>query len=333
MSLAKSILFCSAVLAFVANSSAVTINWSAVGNAGNANDPADGDFRTAGIQNFGAVPYPYRIGTYDVTNSQYVEFLNAKDAGGTNILGLYNASMGTDPTGGISFAAGSLPGSKYSVISGNGNHPVNFVSWYDVIRFTNWINNGQSSSDTETGAYTLGAIGAGGIPVNPPLTHNAGALIWLPTENEWYKAAYYNPTTSSYFQYPTSSNTTPISSPPTALPNHGSFYPGGGGITDVGAYTGTMSPYGAFDMGGNVWQWNETFNLFFGAAERGYRGGEYAFVSDSLLSSWHNGTSPAVEYSGRGFRLASVAVPEPSTLALAAFGFIALAWRWRRKLA
>ena len=30
-----------------------------------------------------------------------------------------------------------------------------------------------------------------------------------------------------------------------------------GNLTDVGAYTGTTSPYGEFDMGGNVYQWNE----------------------------------------------------------------------------
>ena len=42
---------------------------------------------------FGAVPYAYNIGTYDVTNSQYVEFLNAKDPTGDNPLGLYNSNM------------------------------------------------------------------------------------------------------------------------------------------------------------------------------------------------------------------------------------------------
>ena len=62
--------------------------------------------------------------------------------------------------GGISFNAGNANGSKYSVISGSGNHPVNYVSWYDAIRFANWLNNGQGSGDTETGAYTLGTLGS-----------------------------------------------------------------------------------------------------------------------------------------------------------------------------
>ena len=97
---------------------------------------------------------------------------------------------------------------------------MNYVTWYDAIRFANWLNNGQGNGDTETGAYTLGTLGAGGIPVTPPLTHNAGAQVWLPTENEWYKAAYYNPGSSSYYLYPTSSNVIPTASGPTALANH-----------------------------------------------------------------------------------------------------------------
>ena len=57
----------------------------------------------------------------------------------------------------------------------------------------------------ETGAYTLGTLGAGGVPVTPPVTHNGGSQIWLPTENEWYKAAYYAGG-GSYNLYPTSSS-------------------------------------------------------------------------------------------------------------------------------
>ena len=237
------------LVAFTADVWAVTMNWSPVGNAGNAND---------GTTGYGAVSYNYNIGAYDVTNSQYVEFLNAKDPNGTSPLQLYSSNMSSAPFGGINYTSGAANGSKYSVISGDGNHPVNYVTWYDSIRFANWLNNGQGNSDTESGAYTL----LGGTPTpsngNYSLTRNAGATIFLPSENEWYKAAYNIPATNSYYQYPTSSNTTPISSSPTTLPSHANFFPGGpGNLTDVGAYSGTMSPYGAFDMGGNVFQWNE----------------------------------------------------------------------------
>ena len=123
--------------------------------------------------------------------------------------------------GGISFNTGNPNGSKYSVISGRANHPVNYVTWYDAIRFANWLNNGQGSGDTETGAYTLldGRRHARAFQRHSSITRNAGATVFLPSENEWYKAAYYNPGTSSYFQYPTSSNTAPTASGPTAAPN------------------------------------------------------------------------------------------------------------------
>ncbi len=240
--------------------------------------------------------------------------------------------------GEINFNDSNPSGSKYNVIAGRGEHPANFVSWYDAIRFTNWLNNGQGNSDTETGAYTLGALGAGGIPITPPLTHNAGSQIWLPTENEWYKAAFYDPRTSAqggppldshYWLYPTSSNTLPIASVPMALPNHANYIPGGtlGGpdnnLTDVGAYAGTKSFYGTFDQGGNVFQFNEA--VFTGGTypvARGVRGGSWAQSEGNLLSSSRFSTDPSVEAHYSGFRVASV--PEPSTFALAVLGVLTL---------
>lgn len=309
---------------------AVLIETVHIGNPGNASDPADGDSATPGTQHFGDVPYVFNIGKYDVTVSQYVEFLNAKDANGSNLLGLYNSGMSNPTLGGISFVPGNGSGSKYEVISGRENRPANYVSWYDAIRFANWLNNGQGNGDTETGAYTLGALGAGGVPVTPPLTHNAGAQFWLPTENEWYKAAYYNPSSSSYYLYPTSTSQTPNASGPTAVSNHANFNSIVGTLTDVGAYSGTTSPYGAFDMGGNVFQWNESV---IGDTSRGLRGGAYnVFSALSLQSQIRLKTyAPTTERSEVGFRIATV--PEPSTLALGGIGAIALAAFARRRSA
>ncbi|HEV3137794.1 MAG TPA: SUMF1/EgtB/PvdO family nonheme iron enzyme [Pirellulales bacterium] len=328
----QSIVFRNAALALMAllaviaaNARAVNIAWSPVGNPGNATDGTG----------FGSVAYNYNIGTYDVTNSQYVEFLNAKDPNGTSPIQLYNSVMSHPNYGGINYNSGNANGSKYSVIPGNGNHPVNAVTWYDTIRFANWLNNGQGNGDTETGAYTL--LGATPTPSNGnSITRTVGATIFLTSENEWYKAAYYNPATNSYYQYPTSSNTTPIGSNPTALPNHVNVNPGapGSNLTDVGAYTGTTSPYGAFDMGGNIFQWNEALNFFDTFAYRGLRGG--AFYNSSFRSSDRFTNPPYDEDIGTGFRLANIptgyVIPEPSSLVLAALGFVALAaWRLRRR--
>ena len=96
--------------------------------------------------------------------------------------------------GGITYNAGAADGSKYSVISGHGNDPVNYLTWYDAIRFANWLDNSQVPGSTETGSYTL--LGGTPTPSNAyNITRNANAKIFLPSENEWYKAAYYNPAT------------------------------------------------------------------------------------------------------------------------------------------
>jgi formylglycine-generating enzyme len=148
----------------------VTIDYVTVGDAGNAND-------TTG---FGGVAYTYQIGKYEVTNAQYAEFLNAKAASDPN--GLYNARMGSDVWGGIT-QNGSSGSFTYAVKTNMGDKPVNYVSFSDAMRFTNWINNGQGSSSTESGAYDM-TVSASTV------LHSTLASVWLPTEDEWYKAAY-----------------------------------------------------------------------------------------------------------------------------------------------
>ena len=305
------------VLAPLVASAQVTMAWSYVGNPNNAADPLTGH---------GAVDHSYNIGTYDVTNSQYVTFLNSNDPTGANTLGLYNSGMSNaDLVGGIDYNSGAGNGSKYSVISGDDNHPVTYVTWYDAVRFANWLNNGQVPGSTETGAYTI--LGGTPMPSNGlSITRNAGATVFLASENEWYKAAYYNPATSSYFLYPTSSNTAPKAVPPIATPNSANYNFAAGGVTDVGAYTGTTSPYGAFDMGGNELQWTESL---IGGSSRVARSGAFNAPSDGLKSLAQVPGNPAFGLFTYGFRVASI--PEPSTIVLAAFGGLALlAYRRRR---
>ena len=100
--------------------------------------------------------YAYSIGKYDVTNAQYAEFLNAK-ATSSDPYGLWNSYMSSDAEGGIN-RSGSGP-YTYTVKPGQGNQPVVDVTWYDAIRFANWLNNGQGNGDTETGTYTITGSG------------------------------------------------------------------------------------------------------------------------------------------------------------------------------
>jgi sulfatase modifying factor 1 len=325
---ASLILVCSIFFVSPLTASAqVTMAWSYVGNPGNA---ADSTVMNDGTSGYGSVPYSYNIGTYDVTVSQYVDFLNAKDPTGSDPLGLYNSNMTTpgvgEPEGGVNYDAGAVAGSKYSVVPGDGNHPIVYETWFSAIRFANWLNNGQGNGDTETGAYTL--VGGTPTPSNAnSIVRNPDATIFLPSENEWYKAAYYNPVTNSYYQYPTSSNTAPTATGPTSVPNSANYNNVVGGPTSVGDYTGTTSPYGAYDMGGNVWQWNELIS----GSDRGLRGGSFSKpLSLYLLSSMRSDMPPADDISSTvGFRVASI--PEPSTVVLAVLA-CGMIWWWRRRL-
>jgi sulfatase modifying factor 1 len=331
--IASLLLFCAISLVAPLTASAVTIAWSPVGNPGNAPDPATG---------FGAVPYNYSIGTYDVTVGQYTDFLNAVAA--TDTYALYKTSMATDLNSAGIARTGVSGSYGYSVI-GSANKPVTYVSWGDAARFANWLQNGQPTGvqgpgTTETGAYTLnGAITNAALTA---VTRNAGATIVILSESEWYKAAYYN-SAGSYNQYPFSSNTVPTSAVPGSTPNTENFYDSTTGyaithstnysssqnyLTSLGTYTASASPYGAFDMSGNVSQWTEAFRF---PSARVLRGTSWNMYEYTLLSSWRDYYAESTgEGSDVGFRVA--AVPEPSAFILAVFGLVGLAaWGWRRK--
>ncbi|MCA9236770.1 MAG: SUMF1/EgtB/PvdO family nonheme iron enzyme, partial [Planctomycetales bacterium] len=177
----------------------VTFDWAHVGNAGNAPD-LQTDLSV------GAVAYDYAISKTEVTNAQYVEFLNAVDPTGANSLELFSVNM-TSKFGGIT-NDGLDDGFHYVARAGREHHPVAFVSWYDAIRFVNWLHNGQGNGDTDTGAYTL--LGGTPVPSNRfGVTRNPGARFWLPSEDEWYKAAFHDATAGTagvYFDFATGSN-------------------------------------------------------------------------------------------------------------------------------
>jgi formylglycine-generating enzyme required for sulfatase activity len=261
----------------------VTIDWVAVGNAGNAAD-------TTG---YGAVAYAYQIGKYEVTNAQYGAFLNA--AAKTDNYALYNSNMSSL---GIS-RSGSSGSYTYSVTTALANRPVVYVSWFDAARMANWMVNGQGNGSTETGAYTLNGATSG-----VSFTKNAGAQVYIPTENEWYKAAYYNAANTSYSLYPNGQNTIT-----TADANYNNSV---GSTTNVGTYSSDPSSYGTFDQGGNVWEWNDAVT----SSSRGLRGGSfYTSVGEAnLRASYHVNYDPTFDNNRVGFRVASV--PEPTSLLL-----------------
>ena len=298
-----------ALLLLTAPAFAVTVDWVGVANPGNAAD-------TTG---FGSVASAYQISKYEITNAQYTEFLNA--VADTDTYGLYNASMSSGPGGIIQLGIPSLY--TYTAAPGREGMPVNFVSVYDAMRFTNWLDNGQptgaqNAGTTEDGSYTF----SGATTVS---SRNAAGTIVLTSENEWYKAAYYDALSSSYFDYPAGSNTQTACAIPTATANSANCLNAVGDLTDVGSYPGSASPYGTFDQGGNVWEWTEGYVDVGGFYVQ--RGGAYGFIPGNLESSIERLGTPTDEVDFVGFRVAMV--PEPGTGLLLMVGLIGIARRRR----
>jgi formylglycine-generating enzyme required for sulfatase activity len=329
-----------ATLAFVIPSEAVTIPTVLIGNPGN---PFDTRYTNSDHPNLGSVAYAYSIGKTEVTNAQYVAFLNAVAA--ADPFGLYNTDMANSSIGGIirSGASGSFIYSvKTSALQGTytyGNKPVSFVGWADAARFANWLHNGQptgaeDATTTEDGAYTLN--GETSTTALAAISRNSAARWMLPNENEWYKAAYYNSATASYYDYPTSTNSAPNNNKPSSDTGNSANYfnPSTGGFTtgdsfhpftDTGAYTLSVSPYGTFDQGGNAKEWNETR---FGSDNNfpGIRGGSTNDPLQNLNAKSYSFNTPGGD-SATGFRIAMSEVPEPSAVVLSALAIVALAYR------
>ncbi len=316
----------------------VDFDWATVGNTGNAAD----------FNGFGSVSYEYNISTTEVTNAQYTLFLNKVAA--TDPFGLYNTQM-EDNFGGIS-RSGTPGNFTYTAQIGRENNPVTFVSWFDSIRFINWLHNGQANGDTETGVYTL--LGGTPTPSNADtIVRDTGAKYFLPSADEWYKSAYHDSTSGmagNYFLFATGSDSVPISDQPGDNPsavnyrnddglangfNDGFAITGstdGPGATnsnpfsDVGAYIDAESPYGTFDQNGNVWEWNETSG---GNSTRGFGGGSWNSPGVNLQSTiFLFSNNPTSENFNTGFRIASL-VPEPASILLISLGAPLLLRRWQ----
>ena len=319
----------------------IAMEFVTVGNPGNADNSAD----TSGVR-YGGVSYEYRIGKYEVTYAQYLEFLNAKAK--SDPTGLYDPDMTNDQIANGIQRNGNSGSYTYSLLSErSANLPVAFVNFTDAARFANWVNNGKGDASTENGAYLIttanvkgatranginvyeivgnspilkgdqievsGLLGIGfairsqvekveykggstfisvsnsypdnvatgqGVIVSIPSTRSTLAKVWIPSEDEWTKAAYYNPKLNNgaggYYTWATQSNDYPgVSFDP--IPNQANIPSSDGSklantttsrditpitgpslLTPVGSFSKSSSYYGTFDQDGNVTEWTDT---------------------------------------------------------------------------
>jgi formylglycine-generating enzyme len=315
----RSVVALAALAVAASTAGAVTVATVPVGNLGNT-----GQLSGAGAggwgpdQICGAVDYAYHIGKYEVTAGQYCEFLNAV-ATTADPYALYSENMAGGCGCGIQQT--SISGRYvYVVAAGSVNRPVNYITWGDAARFANWLHNGQPGAPqgpatTEDGAYDLN--GAMSREALMAVGREADWRWALPTEDEWYKAAYHrnDGNTANYFVYPTSNDNEPSNDlvEPTDPGNNANFYQDGYTIdapywmTPAGAFERSESPYNTFDQGGNLYEWNET--EVDADSTRGLRGGCWGGMSNGMAARSRSFENPAVEDVYFGFRVVSLAVP------------------------
>ena len=310
------------IVTFGSDGNTFNMEFVTIGNAGNAAD-------TTGSPNpAGAVGYEYAIGKFEVSRDMITKY-NATS--GTVKVSLYDLSSG--------FAAG-----------GNGpNRPATGISWNEAARFVNWHNTStgnQAAYKFTTSGYNdniaLWTSGEAGYDVNNKY-RNSLAKYFLPNANEWYKAAYYNPTNNTYYDYTNGSNTIPIavaSGTTAGTAVYGNAY--STGPVDV-KHAGGLSPYGVMGLGGNVFELEESsFDLTNGdgSSSRGVRGGDWYSGGGgpiTLSSSIRQNIASTNEGLIIGFRVASLsssaaAVPEPNMMVIGtSFGLSGLMAKRRMK--
>jgi hypothetical protein len=264
---------------FGTGTNSFTLDFVTIGNPGNSND-------TTG---YGKVAYSYQMGTYAISQNQ----INIAAISG--LLGM--------PSG-----------------DWTGDQPATSISWYQAAAFVNWLNTRQGyapaynlSYSSDNGytmalwpaaqAWTLGGVN---------LYRNANCCYFLPSENEWCKAAYYDPTKNNgkgaYWQYPEGINSAPTAvasgtTAGTAVFNWITYAP-------ASVYqSGGLSSYGTMGQGGNVNQLLES--AYSGSnttatATRVYRGGAWGADATALQSSFRGYISPDYSSFSFGFRVARI---------------------------
>lgn len=273
---------------------AFDIEFVTIGQPGNRPDTVTPSLNSAPLPT-GTVDYAYRMGKYEISEE---------------IIARANA---------LSEAAGNPLGLNVDVERGP-QKPATGLSWFDAARFVNWLNVDRGAPEAykfdEQDQFELWAPGDDGYnPGNP--FRNTRARYFLPSADEWHKAAYYDSANDRYWLYPFGSDDPPIpvasgNDPGTAVYNQD-------GPADV-HLAGGENLFGLVGMAGNVYDWEETHVSLINDTVDGRRGGRgdswiLTTTPVGLSSSDRNSALARANPGTVGIRIASV--PEPSALLLA----------------
>lgn len=307
----------------------ITMSFVHVGDKGNVSDQLYAHTNNPDNLQFGAVSYNYWIGEFALSIAQWRAFYSDTESGKTGSFATNYNYWGADQA------------------------PATNISWNNVAQYCNWLTTGKA----DEGVYEIVNGEVAGI--NRGFRNDAGIAYVIPTENEWYKAAYYKAgsTDAGYWLYATQQAS---GDPPLVLGWDGEVgsWIGSGSWTgadgtmnnDEGAVylrsasrwpgdrenfpnhpeaideSGGRSVYGTMGQAGNVWEWTEGLI----ASDRVRRGGAFNAPEGNLPASYRYGNVPTFIYNSVGFRVASI--PEPGCTIMLLAGTVALLfWRQRRK--
>jgi len=263
---------------FGASVTTFTLDFVTIGNPSNSKDSTG----------YGGVPYVYQMGTYDITQNQ----INA--AANDGLAGM--------PTG-------------YFI----GDQSATGISWYQAAAFVNWLNTNAGFAPAYNLTYSNNSYSMSLWPDGQEWTNggtnyyrSANCYYFLPSENEWYKAAYYDPTKNKgrggYWLYPTGSSNAPVAVA-SGTRARTAVYNGVSSDPPLVYQTGGLSPFGTMGQGGNVFQWMESADSGSNTdpvGNRTIRGGGWMDTFDELESLFRLISYPPGEgYIYVGFRVAS----------------------------
>jgi len=306
-------------------------HWATVTHAGNA--PYVYQEPGIGTRHVGQVNYDYRISKTEVTAGEWIQFVNAYKPyvdPAYRLSALYTSFLiRRDPQ-----ADGTV---NYSVAPGADDYAID-VGFRFAARYCNWLHNGKVNQPWafESGAYDTSTFGdLPNFGFTDQATRSPGAKFWMPSENEWIKAGYfdpnrYGPNQPGYWQFSNTSDTAPNSGPPgvgeTSAGSNGNQYPSG-------AYPNTTSPWGLLDLSGGEREWVEDVvrDRFTGVPTFRFTRGSYwrqgSYATYDVLNGVLNGGTMLQGFGG--VRLAAI-VPSPGAFSGALVVTLSLALRRRR---
>jgi hypothetical protein len=315
------------------------IDFVTIDHPGNAAWQGDGTVGDRAVGR-GAVDYNFRIGRFEVTTAQFVDFYNAALDRPANDRLPFVTPPGA--WGAIATTPNNPGGQRWTVPAGGAMIPVGGLDWRTCAMFCNWEHHDRAGGRSSflSGAYDVSTFGYGPNGFTDQLVRSPGARFWVPTWDEFLKASHYDPNRfgpgqGGWWVYSNGTNDPltygppgvhvrtdrygPDPNGPLAMANAGwdsVDFPGYDPYAiPLGAYTATQTPWGLFDTAGGSSEWSETALLtndiypthraIFGSALA------HGFPTNDRIS-FLGGEAPSIGLLNFGFRIASD-VPSPSS--------------------